>query len=405
MNLGYRFDHPSPRAELTRRDRTLGVLSAIVLLVGSLGWMVHRRQVDLEVYRLGAAHAFSASLYQVSLVVSGGPPLPFTYPPTAAVLLSALRWGSTGLDGVIWTLLGAGALWISLRVTLQWVGPVSRSPAWWALIGAATGVVVNPVLQTFAFGQINLIVMALVFMDLGGRFEWGNSSLPRGVLVGLAGALKLVPLIWIAYFLVTAHYRRAMTATLSFFGVVALAAALSPRASLQYWLHDIVAQSRIGVVSFVSNQSLQGLSDRLLHRTLPGAVVDGISVLMLVWGLTLARSSYQRGRESAAVFVTAATGLLVSPVSWVHHFVWVWPAVVWLVAATRGWSRVMGVLLGTLFVVAPPWWVPHGVPFDLRESVLQYPLANAFGLSALAALLVATGWLRRTGERDRVDNS
>jgi alpha-1,2-mannosyltransferase len=406
VTSGYHLDPPlatsaTSSTHLSPRDRVLGVLGLVALVVGSVGWTVDRRQVDLEVYRLGAAHAFSPSLYHLGLVVAGGPPLPFTYPPTAALLLWPLQWGRTGVVEVLWALLGALCLLVSVRVSLQWTSVPGRSRGWWALVLAGLGVVANPVLQTFAFGQINLLVMALVLLDLGGTWRWRERVLPRGVLVGFAGALKLVPLIWIGYYLVTGQWRRARNATLSFVVVVGLAFVANPTASRQYWFHDIVAQSRIGVVSFVSNQSLQGLLDRLAHRTLASTVVDAAALVVLVFGLFVARRLHARGEVAVAVWTVAVTGLLVSPVSWVHHFVWLWPAAVGLIFRTESRVRVAAVLLGVITVAAPMWWVPHGAPFDLRENALTFVPANAFALSCLLALAGAAVVTRGS----RVDKS
>ncbi len=406
VTSGYHLDPPlapsaAPPARLPPRDRLLGALALVALVVGSLGWTVYRRQVDLEVYRLGAVHAFSPSLYHLGLVVTGGPPLPFTYPPTAALLLWPLRWGPTGVVGVLWALLGALCLVVSVRVSLQWVAVPGRSRRWWALLLAGLGVVANPVLQTFAFGQINLLVMALVLLDLGGTWSWRGRHLPRGVLVGLAGALKLVPLIWIGYYLVTGQWRRARNATLSFVVVVVVAFVANPTASRQYWFHDIVAQSRIGVVSFVSNQSLQGVLDRLVHRTLASSFVDAVALVVLGFGLVVARRLHARGEVAMAVWTVAVTGLLVSPVSWVHHFVWLWVAAVGLIFRPERRVRIAAALLGVITVAAPVWWVPHGAPFDLRENALTFVPANAFALSCLLALAGAAVLARGS----RVDKS
>ncbi len=393
MRVGYSFVESAPTSSspLTRSDRALALGAALLLLVGSVGWMIHRRQVDLEVYRTGALHAFSASLYHVSTSVGSGAPLPFTYPPFAALLLWPLRFGRSGLVQVLWALLGALCLWVSLRVVLEWTPPTRRPRWWWALVLAGAGVLVNPILQTFAFGQINLLVMALVLVDLGGVLTWGSRSLPRGVLIGIAAAVKLVPLIWIAYFVVTRQRRGALVASASFVGSVLLSGLLNFGGSKEYWLHDVVAQSRIGVVSFVSNQSLQGLLDRVSHRTLSSLLVDSISGVVLVAGLLLARRLHERAERTAALWTIAATGLLVSPVSWVHHYVWAWPALVWAFAQGSTRTRVGAGLLTGIFVVAPMWWVPHGAPFDLRDSPVTALAANSFALVALGVLVV-TAW-------------
>ena len=50
-------------------------------------------------------------------------------------------------------------------------------------------------------------------------------------------------------------------------------------------------------------------------------------------GLLLAAQAHRRSSPLLGVLVCAATCLLVSPISWVHHLVWVVPAILWLAFA------------------------------------------------------------------------
>jgi hypothetical protein len=68
-----------------------------------------------------------------------------------------------------------------------------------------------------------------------------------------------------------------------------------------------------------------------------------------------------RGAGSSQPALTGTTGLLVSPISWTHHWVWILPALVVLLrGGTR--SRIAAGCGYVLFVLAPMWWTPQFGP-------------------------------------------
>jgi alpha-1,2-mannosyltransferase len=118
-------------------------------------------------------------------------------------------------------------------------------------------------------------------------------------------------------------------------------------------------------------------------------VVGVLCVLCLGSSGVLVHRLHVRGEQLGALLVTAFCGLLVCPVSWTHHWVWVVPLVAFLVPrALRGaaWARIA---LATIVVVGSGWEffvVPSGAYVELHWSLLQALPGNAY---VLAALLLA----------------
>lgn len=103
--------------------------------------------------------------------------------------------------------------------------------------------------------------------------------------------------------------------------------------------------------------------------------------------------------ENLATLLTAAVimtlGLLVSPITWSHHWVWGLATVVVLIAvALRLKSPVlMGTALaqGALFIMAPHWWFPYGQVNELHWSVVKQLVGSSYTLAAIASG-VALAW-------------
>src|SRR4029077_11802972 len=214
---------------------------------------------------------------------------------------------------------------------------------------AAVGLWLEPVAMTLFFGQINLVLLALVVGDL---------ALPdrikgKGIGIGLAAGIKLTPLIFIPYLLFTRRVKAAVVSALTFAVTVGLGFALLPHASAVYWGGQFARPSKH---FHLDNQSLNGVILRLTHAGpdahaywLVAAGVVGIA------GLATSILASRRGHELLGPVACAATGLLVSPVSWSHHYVYVVPA---LVLAAYGPRRLGYRILGAALVVGLFGWWP-----------------------------------------------
>jgi alpha-1,2-mannosyltransferase len=280
--------------------------------------------LDLRIYVAGGKVALrGGNLYRANL----GRGLYFTYPPIAA-LAFALVSGLPMAD-LRWLLTVASivALAATLWVTLGLLG--CRRPA--GRLGAAlaaTGVALwlQPVVQTFDYGQINLILMLIMLADLARP----DSARLKGAGVGLAAGVKLTPLIFIPYLLLTRRIKAAAVALAAFAATIAVSALALPRQARQYWLGLMFMNtSRTGNTAYVGNQSLNGALGRLLGG--PAAAKPAwtiVAAVVAAAGLLIAVGWARRGQELTGILICALTGLLVSPVSWTHHWVWAAPALV-----------------------------------------------------------------------------
>ncbi len=342
-------------------------------LVSHLSYLTAMR--DLVVYRDGGlivrhvAPAYDARRASPLYDWIGANGVQFTYPPFAAVIFAvgsvlswtALRWAMT--------VASLAALGLSLWLVSGALGYRDR-PA--VRLGATLGVsalalATEPVQQTLSLGQVNLLLMLLVVADLllppDGRTRWWN-----GLGIGLAAGVKLTPLIFIPYLLLIRKYRQAATATGVFAATVALGYAILPRDSGSYWVDGLFLKAnRIVFLGTRGNQSLRGIVSRLAGSVNSGTVPwIATAVLVAVLGLVAAAILYRAGQPVAAMLACALTGLLVSPLSWDHHWVWVAPGIALLAhlgARARGlaraawWTGAAGLLL--VFGSWPQFWDPH----------------------------------------------
>ncbi len=347
------------------------------------------RQLDISVYLMGAAHLFDGRLYVASL--PRAPHLPFTYPPFAALVFVPLRLLPSRAAQILWGVTNVAALfallWLSIRAVLT--GLDRWSLALLSLLLRAPAFHIEPVQLTFSFGQVNIVLAAFVLADLTGSVRVGSRSLPRGVLVGIAAAVKLVPLVFVPYLFVTRQSRAAWVALGTFVACSALSAAVNPRVSWAYWTKYATDAQRVGGVFYISNQSLRAVMDRLDHRVVSTGLVTLASAAVLVAGVALAGWAFRASSNILGVLVCATTGMLVSPISWAHHLVWAVPVLIWLVWAEDrpAFGRLWAVAGAALFWWAPIWTVPSGSNRELSEHGWQLVRGNSFFL-AMAVFMV-----------------
>ena len=170
---------------------------------------------------------------------------------------------------------------------------------------------------------------------------------------------------------------------------------VAPRAGWTFWTDDVF-RSRSGAAWFISDQNLRGFAIRLHHGPVPGAALWGAAFGVGVFGMAVAVAAYRRSSPLLGALVCAATGLLISPITWAHHLVWVIPVLLWLVlGADRPVRGLAWAVAGwVLFALRLIWWVPNGDNHELAEHGWQLFLGNSYFFSvclfivATAALLV-----------------
>lgn len=322
-----------------------GIAVALAMFGVGLSYLLsHRSEIgipfDLRIYRTGgliAGHVRPWYDPRRGAPLYGWPGyhgFRFTYTPFAALLFAMFSHLSVMelLAGSV--TVSVAALGLAVWFTLGAVGvgqPVVRAGI--TLLATALTLALEPVQRTLSLGQIELVLMALVIWDMcqPDRRWW------KGAGVGIAAGVKLVPLIFIPYLVLTRRYRQAMVALAAFAGTVLAGLIFMPADSRAYWLGGMFADSgRTGFVSFGGNQSLLGIISRL-DGSVPGGEAVWLTAAALTAAVGLLSSAVidRYGHHMLGLLGAALTGLLASPVSWDHHWVWTVPAVVTL--ATYGW--------------------------------------------------------------------
>jgi alpha-1,2-mannosyltransferase len=346
--------------------------------------------IDLRVYRAGGrAWIDGYSLYSNEFVRRSGVGLPFTYPPISAILFTTLAVVPMGVAIATITAASVVALGIVAWLVLQ-------HPRLLVLAGLAGAMLLEPVRLTLSYGQINILLMALVVADcLLPRTPW-----PRGMLIGVAAAIKLTPAAFVLFFVAHRQWRPVGAAIGGFLTATALAWIATADDTPAYLWTVIADPGRLGGLTYTANQSLNGFWHRLGLADTATTILwllSAIAVVALGWRAV--RDARAAGDHLAALVAAAAVGLLVSPVSWSHHWVWAAVAGMWLLPRLREWrwqARV-AVVAGLLLFVAPPHWVlPRKHDNELSWTLWQHVVGNEFVWCALALLIaLAVRWRAR----------
>ncbi len=407
------------------RGRVLLVVGAAVAAVAAAAYLAalatHPSSVllkgfDLQVYLDGGQQALHhpANLYSWHYENDLG--IQFTYTPFAALLFavgSLLPFRALmDLVVLVSTVALAATIWIAFR-ELGWRG-TARTGATLLLTGLAFWT--EPVQRGLDLGQIELVLMALVVWDL---CQPDRRRL-KGAATGIAAGIKLVPLLFIVYLVVTRRFRQAAVAAGAFVLTVIIGFAVLPKPSVTWWLDgDFFQASRTGFVGDQENQSLNGLLTRLA-----GSVAHGqplwlaAAVIVAVLGLAAAVILHQSGRTFAGLMACALTALLISPISWDHHWVWIAPGLAVIIdagvraATTRAralwlalaaavlvvygawpdfWKRSAGLLQGGLINYAPASSFAHGDNpkyVEYHWHGLQLIAGNLYLLAGLGLFVV-----------------
>ena len=366
----------------------------------------------------------------------------FTYPPFAAIVMLPMALLSVITAGTLNAIVSLSAMAVVLAAILAPIADRCRMPRWFAVaLAVPLAAATEPVRETLGFGQVNLLLFALVMADmiaLRRRYRApAHSASPdiplfrrlwtegawAGVGVGLATAIKLTPALFILYFLLTRQWRAAVTACGTAVGVTIAGFLLTSRESFAYFTSVVWQTDRVGVADMTPNQSLAGVLARLYdsHDT-PGLMWLAFAMLMLALGLSRASTAHSEGDELAAFTLVGLTANVISPISWSHHLVFVIPALIVLVdtalrrhAASHalairrpvggllpawvpirsGWRHAFAAVgVYVLFVVSPIWRYEHKNVSHYTDGMTGVLGENSLAI-ALIALVAALPW--RTG--------
>ena len=405
----------------------IAALAAVAPLVrGYLTSAPDQRLVDLDVYRTGGLSVLRGQPLYAMLTQ---PPqlLAFTYPPAAALFavpLALMPWPAAQLAWVPFVYVPlAVVIWYAFAPLLDRSGRMR--PVAFAAVFAACAYLF-PVRDEMRFGQVDMVLLGLAVADCAARRPWW----PRGALVGLATAIKLVPGVFIVYLWLSGRRRAALTAALVALACTLGAWLLLPHDSVTYWTSAVFDPGRLGSNAGTSDQSLRGLLLRaFLPARLPGLIWVAVAGAVAVAGFALVRRLARDSREPAApgghigpaapggqigpaapggqigpaapggqismeaITVTALVGALVSPVSWIHHYVVVVVAIGAILADGRDPRRVI-VAAGTAvyFALTTPWWGQSLLGQRDVPVLAARMVQDSFGIAALALIAVLAWW-------------
>ncbi|MFT3662015.1 MAG: glycosyltransferase 87 family protein [Gordonia sp. (in: high G+C Gram-positive bacteria)] len=366
-----------------------------------------RTRFDLDVYRIGGQLWHQG----ISLYAEGSLPftqdgiwLPFTYPPFAALVFTPLGAIPLEVGGIALSIVSALCLVYVTVVFLRLLGAGNeRNRLTLALILSAATVWFNPFGMTLSFGQVNLILLALIVVDL---FVVRRGEPLHGALVGLASAIKLTPLVFLGVFAAAGRWRAAWVGVGTFVVAALIGAVWLPADSRTYWTHTVFHTTRIGVPEGPINQNLNGAWLRLLGVDNPAAPAAWVMSALLVtavaaaalWrtrpGRAFGPDAEPRDQVNAllAACIVALWGLVVAPTTWSHHWVWSLPAV--LACLTVAMTRrdlpahlygLLGLIGLPIFAIGPFQLMPEDVT---TWTWWQQLVGNAYLLWALAFLVL-----------------
>lgn len=348
-----------------------------------------------------------------------GAHLSLTYPPFAGLLMAPLSLLSLSALRIVWFTGILVALQAIVWLATGWVGVRGTRVRLLLCASAAASVfLVDPLWQELWSGQVNVFLALLVLADLCRR----DGARGRGIGIGLAAGIKLTPGLFILYLALTRRFREALTALVTFAATVAAGFLVMPTQAWQYWTHYAWDVPRIyAQPAIVFNQNLRGATARLLHHDSVLAWALAAAVVAVA-GLAVCVALYRRGMDREGAVLCGVVALLVSPVSWVYHWVWLVPVLAVLVAGavrTRspGWIAAAVVTAAVALIHPYTWiggfnatpsglflgyrgWWPSWTGFGASPSGLAQQLAGD-SLVLVGLLLLAGGAALALTRRDR----
>jgi alpha-1,2-mannosyltransferase len=390
---------PAPEAPIGRRLVSLLNLAApLVLFLGvaaRLAWTYRTRNganfVDLHVYLGGAAAIDHPGTLYSYVYADQTPdfPLPFTYPPFAAIVFYPLHFLPFALVAFLWQVATIVALYVAVRISLRLLGVPAGTEQRASMLWTGVAIWIEPLRSTFDYGQINVFLMLAVLWAVYTTRWWLS-----GLLVGVAAGIKLTPAIAGVYFAGARRWREVASSAIVFLGTVAVSA-LIVGDQTRYYFTDLLGDAhRVGPIGTSFNQSWRGAISRIIgHDAGFGPVVLAAIVVSAVVAV-LAWRALEPSDRLGRLLVVELFGLLMSPISWSHHWVWLLPLMIWAIhgplrglpgAPIVGWGWLALTLIGV------PWALSFAQPSIWQISRPWY-LAWA-GLVYVVAAVATLIWI------------
>ncbi|EUA11536.1 alpha-(1-2)-phosphatidylinositol pentamannoside mannosyltransferase [Mycobacterium kansasii 732] len=355
--------------------------------------------VDLHVYVGGAAALDHPGTLYSYVYADQTPdfPLPFTYPPFAAVAFYPLHLLPFGLLALLWQIATMAALYGSVRISQRLLGVPAGRGHRAAMLWTAIAIWLEPLRSTFDYGQINVLLMLAALWAVYSTRWWLS-----GVLVGVAAGIKLTPAITAVYFVGVRRWLAGAASAVAFLASVGVSV-LIVGDQARYYFTDLLGDARrVGPVATSFNQSWRGAISRILgHDAGLGPLVLAAIAITAVLAV-LAWRALGASDQVGKLLVVELFGLLLSPISWTHHWVWLVPLMIWLLQGPlheRLGARIIGWGWLALTMIGVPWLLSFAQP---TIWVISRPWYLAWaGLVYPAATLATLAWVAATRRRSR----
>jgi alpha-1,2-mannosyltransferase len=400
---------------------------------------------DMRIYH-GAVVWWSQG-HDLYAFVSPDTNLGFTYPPFAAVVMLPMALLPLAVAGWVNVVGSIAALAVVLAALLRPLAERHGWPLWFAVgIAVPLAAAIEPARETLGYGQVNLLLFALVMADLvalrwrareaelaagvGQLRRFWRSGAWAGAGIGLATSIKLTPALFIFYLLVTKQWRAAGIAIGTAVGATLVTFAIASQEAATYFTGVLWETDRVGAADSTPNQSLAGVLARLYDSMeTPGLLYVSFALVLLAVGMSRAANAHDEGDELTAFTLIGLTANGISPISWTHHMVFVIPAILVLAdgalrrrTASRGRSYRSGHIAGTsglgslrapiwfptltgfrhgaaalvlygLFLVSPIWAYEHRLPdvSHYQDGLFGALMENSLALSIIV-LVAALPW-------------
>lgn len=398
-----------------------GVLAAIGVIIATIVTTIQVRvtdfPIDMIIYREGVKAFMQGGEVYSEPMMAGDIALPFIYPPFGALAMVPLAgdWFSNNTAGdimIVFSNLLIGLLIILLAFYLnkQRKTPFAGSDVFgvafliWGIV-----LIFEPVRLNNGFAQINIVIMALVVLDLIPRkpLKW----LPQGWLIGLAAAIKITPLAMLLYFLLRKEIKPIITAGVSAIVATLIAAAVRWDVAWEYFTVNLLSMGSGGdfgvETAYQSNSSIKGFLERLFTSQeamnnasmLTNIIWLILAVATVVLGGWLMVALMRRGLKIEAWIINSFIMLLISPVSWSHHWVWLAIAIPVLLYRALTWRHlnwVSGILVSILgawafmvLTVPPKWYLGDGINVWELTFTLKIVVSDFVWMAILTMLATA----------------
>jgi alpha-1,2-mannosyltransferase len=266
-----------------------------------------------------------------------------------------------------------------------------------AMLWTGIAIWLEPQRSTFDYGQINVLLVLAVLLAAFSTRWWLS-----GLLIGTAAGVKLTPAIAGLYFLGARRWGAAVFSAVVFLATIGVSALVVADQTRYYFTDLIFKTDRIGPICTIFNQSWRGGICRIFgHDAGYSPVVSiGIAVTailsILAWRALSARGSEQLG----PLLIVELFGLLLSPISWTHHWVWLVPLMIWLLhgpLSDRLGARILGWMWLALTIIGVPWLLSFAQPTIWQNGRPWYQAWG--GLIYIVATLATLAWIAASGRR------